>query len=431
MTVTLDRPSLSGSIPAIASKSHIHRLIIAAALYAGTTTVKYSGSLSDDINATVSCIRALGAETDVKENEITVKCIPRDALNKEPYALYCGESGSTLRFMLPVVCALGVCAEFYPEGRLPQRPLSPLREELIRHGCRISEPGSVPLKVSGILEPGDFTINGGVSSQYITGLLTALPVSGVKSSIIITGRLESRPYIDMTLDVLSEFGINITEDGNMFTIESAPQVCRAAGNNTFCADGDWSNAAFWLCAGAIGKHPVGVTGLSERSKQGDKAVIEILERFGAEIHRSENEIRVFPSTLRGIEIDASDIPDLVPVLALTAACAEGRTLIYGASRLKLKESDRLEAVSQLLSGLGADIAATDDSLIINGVSSRRGFSLKGGCADSRNDHRIAMTAAIASCVSENSVTIKDAQAVRKSYPGFWDDLEKLNNDREC
>lgn len=442
MTVTLTRPVLSGSVPAIASKSHIHRLIIAAALYGSDTFVKYSGDLSDDISATVSCMRALGAEINVQEDEIHITGMKNacEASPSDAVKLYCGESGSTLRFLLPVVCALGISAEFYPEGRLPNRPLSPLREELIRLGCSISEQGEVPLKVRGDLNSGTanccaaegcaFEIDGGVSSQYITGLLLALPLLGGENTIRVTGRLESRPYVDMTIDVLSYFGIDITEKDSVFTVCTSSERVKCS-DKIFYADGDWSNAAFWLCAGTIGKEPVCVSGLSAASKQGDREVLSLLERFGASISKNMHEdgrmdVTVYPSEMSGIEIDASDIPDLVPILACTAAAAKGRTVIYGAARLRLKESDRLRAVTDILGGLGADITSTDDGLIINGGLSYDGYPLKGGEADSYNDHRIAMTAAIASLISKESVIITGAQAVNKSYPRFFSDFDKLN-----
>jgi len=428
MTYTISTPFLSGSVDAMFSKSHLHRLMIAAALYGSDTEIFYRGGQSEDITATLQCLRALQCQIDDSEpSKLRIRGIGT-VCPQEIHRLFCKESGSTLRFLLPVVCALGIPAEFYPEGRLPRRPLSPLREELIGHGCEIAEPGAVPLTVRGRLNGGIFEITGGVSSQYITGLMLALPLLKTESEIRIIGKLESRPYVDMTRDVLDRFGVQIAESGSSIIICPA---ARQAGKQIFYADGDWSNAAFWLTAGAIGTGKICVTGLSLSSKQGDKAILDLLKRFGAaaQITQTKNglcDITVFPSKLHGIEIDAADIPDLVPILSLAAAAAEGTTVIRGAGRLRLKESDRLQAVSEVLGSLGADIRQTDDGLIINGTRKYQGFPLQGGTVSSFNDHRIAMTAGIAGTVSRDPVTILQAEAVNKSYPNFWNDYNILN-----
>lgn len=445
MTTTLYRPELCGTIKAIPSKSHVHRLLIAAALYGRYTKIICDGKFSDDINATIKCLQALGAKITTSEGEISVYGISESQKEAD---MFCAESGSTLRFMLPVVCALGVNAKFHPEGRLPQRPLSPLREELIAHGCTLDEVGTLPYKTYGKLRGGKFEIAGNVSSQYITGLLLALPLLDAKSEIHIIGKLESRPYVDMTLEVLAQFGVDVSvESDSLITVGGTHNNRLPDGNLTFYSDGDWSNAAFWLVAGAIGKNTIHMTGLRENSKQGDKAVLEILKRFGAKVEiegASECErhaagdrdvagsvlrnISVTGAKLRGIEIDAADIPDLVPILSLVAACAEGTTRIYNAQRLRLKESDRLATVCELLGTLGADITITDDGLIIKGniSSNAKNFRLKGGSVSSHNDHRIAMTAAIAATVCSDEVTVIDSLAVNKSYPHFWQDYDMLN-----
>lgn len=413
MNFTVHNACLNGKIDAIPSKSHVHRLLIAAALYGSDTTIILGNSgteASADIHATIQCLKAMGARIEWENANIRVRPIDRCLLASQSQLLrlYCGESGSTLRFLLPVACALGINAEFYTEGRLPQRPLTPLREQLIAHGCKISEPGSNPLKVSGALCGGIYEIAGGVSSQYITGLLLALPLLKDKTEIKIIGTLESKPYVDMTKEVL----LSIHSE--------APQ--------TFYAEGDWSNAAFWIAAGALSKSTsaVCVSGLSMSSKQGDKAIIDLLKQFGADITAVKNDKGLYdviasPASLRGIEIDAADIPDLVPILSLVAAAASGTTVIRHAARLRLKESDRLKTVSEVLSTLGAAIRETDDGLIIEG-----GAPLRGGTVDSYNDHRIAMMAAIAGTISSSDTIITNAEAVYKSYPHFWDDFNKLS-----
>lgn len=418
------------SIKAIPSKSHVHRLLIAAALYGKQTSVSFSGELSQDISATIKCLQALGAKISYENNTITVEAIK--SVNTSNIDLYCGESGSTLRFMLPVVCALGVNSRFHPEGRLPGRPLHPLREELIAHGCEIDSVGTVPFKASGRLSAGKYEIPGNISSQYITGLLFALPLLFEKSEIHIKGKLESRPYVNMTLEVLSHFGvdINVVNDSLIKIGGNGKNHC-PDGMLCFCADGDWSNAAFWLVAGAIGDGAVCVTGLRPDSTQGDKAILSVLKSFGATVSIEQSkkqntdlyDITVYPSQLHGIDIDASDIPDLVPILSLAATCAEGTTKIYNASRLKLKESDRIATVCDVLGAVGADIVATEDGMIINGTNDAK--PLTGGTVSSHNDHRIAMTAAIAALVSKNNIIIENPEAVNKSYPDFWKDYKSI------
>ena len=435
MTITLEKPNLKGSVKSILSKSHVHRLLIAAALYGENTQIICDTHLSADINATIKCLNALGAKIEQCENILKIKSNTQSLKKIKSADFYCAESGSTFRFMLPIVCALGINAKFFPEGRLPNRPLSPLREELINHGCSIDSVGTLPFTTSGKLNSGIYEIEGNVSSQYITGLLFALPLLEENSEIHIIGKLESKPYVDMTLEVLAEFGLNIfVKNDSTILIGGKSENTNKKDNLTFYADGDWSNAAFWLTAGAIGKNKMTVTGLRPNSAQGDKEILTLLRNFGADIDiktddiNNLSDITVYPSQLKGIEIDASDIPDLVPILSLAAACAEGTTKIYNAQRLRLKESDRIATVCDLLTTLGADIHETQDGLIIKGNSAKIGqFPLKGGIVSSHNDHRIAMTAAIAASVCSQMVTITDAEAVNKSYPLFWQDYDNLNN----
>jgi len=383
---------LCGEIQAIPSKSMAHRLNICAALADSPTEISCQGT-SRDIEATRACLAAM----------------------KTGEPLLCGESGSTLRFLLPVAAALGLDAEFHTEGRLPQRPMYPLDEQLTLHGARLSRPENHILTCTGKLTSGDYTLPGDVSSQYISGLLFALPLLDKPSTLTVTGRIESAPYIAMTLDALRQFGICVTIEENVFHIPA----CGYKSPGRAQVEGDWSNAAFWLCAGAIGR-PMTVTGLHMDSLQGDKAVVELLKQFGAAVHGSTVE----PAALHGIDIDASAIPDLVPVLSVVAAAAEGTTRIYNAQRLRLKESDRIETVCRMLRNLGADVEETEDGLLIHG-----GKPLQGGTVDSCNDHRIAMSAAIASILCEGEVTVLGAEAVEKSYPDFWRDFESMKTPR--
>lgn len=399
--------SIGGSIAAIASKSQAHRLLICAALAEGQTEIRCA-EISRDIEATADCLRALGAKITYKNGIYTV--IPIEKVEKNAI-LNCGESGSTLRFLLPVAAALGADATFELHGRLPQRPLSPLWEELERHGCSLSRPTENTLRCQGQLKGGRFTLAGNVSSQFISGLLFALPLLNDNSEICLTTELESASYVNMTLEALKHF--SICPEG--WTIH--PKKGKSSG--CYTVEGDWSNAAFWLCAGAISR-PVTLRGLDPRSPQGDRKVLEVLKAFGAEIQWAEDTVTVCPQPLKGIELDAKDIPDLVPPLALVAAFAKGQTRIYNARRLRIKESDRLATVAQTLTALGGQVEITEDGLLISGTG------LTGGCADSHNDHRIAMLCAIAS--SRCPVQLTGAEAVNKSYPRFWEDLEKMQKE---
>ena len=414
MTMTLTPAKISGSIAAIASKSQAHRLLICAA-FADRPTKIVCTETSKDIEATASCLAALGAQISYSAETFTVIPVQKPLENA---VLDCGESGSTLRFLLPIVAALGCGAELVMHGRLPDRPLSPLWQLLIENGIELTKPSKNILRVRGKLSCGTYPIAGNVSSQFISGLLFATALIGGDSDIMLTTPLESAPYLDMTLQALRLFGIEVEGESNRFHLPSGQ---RYRSCDTLRVEGDWSNAAFWLCAGAICA-PLEVTGLTLTSTQGDRKILDILERFGAKIKCTDTGICVSPLKLSGIEINARDIPDLVPPLALVASCAEGTTRIYGAERLRIKESDRLLSVSQALNAIGGNLTVTEDGLLIEGAR------LSGGMVDSQNDHRIAMMTAIASTVSDGTIELSQAQAVEKSYPRFWQDFSKLRGD---
>jgi 3-phosphoshikimate 1-carboxyvinyltransferase len=409
---------LNGVVRAIPSKSQAHRALICAALADKPTSIECNGG-SDDIAATADCLSALGAKIGLEQGVYAVSPLKRDA--RDIATLDCGESGSTFRFMLPIAGALGREASFILKGRLPERPLSPLYEELVRHGAELSPQGSVPFRASGRLAPGRYSLDAGVSSQFISGLLFALPLLGADSELQLTGQAESFPYIELTLAMLEMFGVKTEFKDNVFYIPGGQTYCSPGRTQV---EGDWSNASFWLSAGAIGDGSVTCTGLNFKSRQGDRAVIEILAKFGARIEVKENDssVTVSGGKLRGIEIDARDIPDLVPVLAVVGARAEGKTVIRNAGRLRTKESDRLAAINAVLRALGADSEETGDGLVIHG-----GKAFKGCQVSSCGDHRIAMSAAVAATVCEEPVVIQGAQAINKSYPGFFDDLRSLGS----
>ena len=405
MNVQLSAGPLRGTVRIPASKSQAHRLLICAALGKHPVTLHCDG-LSKDIIATARCLQALGAEVAL-ENDNLIRLTPSAV--QSPCALPCGESGSTLRFLLPVAAALGAEATFHMEGRLPQRPLHPLDAEMERHGVTFIREGDT-LTVRGRLLPGDYTLPGNVSSQYISGLLMALPLLDGDSTLTVTDTVESAAYIAMTEDALRLSGIAFEKDGWTYRIPGG-QVCALP--RELYVEGDWSNAAFFLCAGALSPAGVTVTGLNMASAQGDRAVVEILKQFGARVIEDEASVTVSAAPLHGITIDAAAIPDLIPVLSVTAAAAEGETRIINAERLRLKESDRLQTTAALLRAVGGSVEELPAGLIIHGSA------LTPGTVDACNDHRIAMSAAVAAIRCD--VTVLGSECVQKSYPRFWED----------
>ncbi len=403
----------SGEVRIPASKSQAHRLLICAALSKEETRIRCDG-LSRDILATVACLRAMGAEIREEGDCLCLRPI-RDIPTSE-VRLSCGESGSTLRFLLPVAGALGIRGSFLREGRLPERPLAPLDRELTAHGMELREEGSA-LHVRGQLLPGAYLLPGNVSSQYISGLLLALPLLEGASRLTVEGSIESAAYIQMTENALKLSGVFYTKEDNNYCIAGGQ---RPALRGELMVEGDWSNAAFFLCMGALSEKGVLVRGLDPASPQGDRAVLELLSRFGAELQIGEDGILVRKGALRGIEIDAAPIPDLIPVLSVLAAGAQGDTVIRNAGRLRMKESDRLKTTAELLHSLGGSVVELADGLVIHGSG-----SLLGGEAESFGDHRIAMSAAVAACLCREPAALSGAECVAKSYPRFWEDWDRL------
>lgn len=399
-------PKTRGTVKIPASKSEVHRLLICAALSDKVTKV-YCDGTNDDIEATVGCLNSLGAEISFSDGIFTVK--PIGEIPENPL-LHCNESGSTLRFLLPLTAYFGKGTQFLTKGRLADRPLSPLKEELEAAGAVITREEN-RIRVSGCCRKTAFSIAGNVSSQFISGLIFMLTKTG--GEIEITGICESRPYIEMTVDALKGFGCDVIFSGNRITVPKASPLISPC---EIKAGGDWSNAAFFLSAGLTGKEKITLTGLRTDSVQGDKKIVDILRIFGGKIEITEKGITAYPSALHPAVIDAKDVPDLVPVLSVVAANAEGTTKILGCSRLRIKESDRIEAVYNMIKNLGGKITVENDDIIIEGSP------LTGGEIDSVNDHRIAMSGAVAAFSASGAVTIKGAEAVKKSYPSFWDEI---------
>ena len=394
MIARLTPRPLRGEIAALPSKSQAHRALICAALAKGKTRI-VCGQTGQDVEATVRCLRALGAEIEYDGTAYTVAPITVPAQDAVPDV---GESGSTLRFLLPVACALGVNTEFVLHGRLAKRPLEPLWSELRRHGA-VLERGENTIRAGGKLAGKDFSLAANVSSQFLSGILFALCVMG-GGSLHLETAMESAPYFDMTCDALERFGAELIKEEAVIRLASGSM--QSPGE--LAVEGDWSNAAFWLCADRIGGSRLTVTGLDPASRQGDRAAPACIDAICA----------------GNAVIDCGQIPDLVPPLAALAAFCPGRTVFAGAARLRLKESDRIESVVQMLKSLGAEAGALPDGLWVEG---RR--CLPGGTVDACGDHRIAMAAAICAPGCEGPVTVRGAEATEKSYAGFWKDYVNL------
>ena len=416
MRVTLLPSETSGVITAPPSKSYMHRALILSAAADKSTKIKCA-TFSEDIKATMSCLEALGAEFEIKKDYIIVKPIDRTKNDDKECVLDCFESGSTLRFMLPFAAALGKKCTFTGAPRLGERPLLPLLSALRENGVEIthSENSFLPCKLEGKLKGKDFTVPGDVSSQFITGLLFALGVAG-GGKIVTTTPLESGPYIDITLDMQKKFGVTAKKMPYGYLIEENQHYISP---DAVEIEGDYSNAAFWLVAGAIGKGGIRCEGIRENSLQGDRKITDILSQMGANIQMDKNSVTVYPSQLKATNIDAADIPDIVPILCVASCSASGETVISNIKRLREKESDRVESTVNMLSELGADIEASENTI------TRRKSTLGAGVIDSANDHRIAMSGAIASLIANGEVTIENSGAVKKSYPDFFEKFQML------
>lgn len=400
--------SLSGEVFAPPSKSAAHRVLICGALAEGDSRITPYCS-SDDIKATVECLSALGMKVEEgKEGYIASKAKPESKVK-----LNFGESGTTARFLLPIAAALG--SETLAEGKngLKKRPMEPIISALKEHSIEVTN-DKLPLKTKGKLTAGDFYLSGNISSQFISGLLLAAPLLEDEVNIVLTTPLQSVGYIDMTVDTMKKYGVEVQKTESGWCVHKGSGYHSA---NTQI-EGDWSAAACFMAAAAIGGD-IKIGGLNFLSCQGDMAALDVFAAFGANISIENDLLHIRKGTLRGIEVNAENIPDMVPAIAVTAAFASGKTVIRSVGRLRFKESDRIKTIVAMLDAMGIKTEVANDSLIVFGGKP------KGAVIDSANDHRIVMAASIAACFAEGESIIKETQAVNKSYPEFFEDFRKL------
>lgn len=412
------KPSkLKGTVRVPPSKSICHRAVICGGLSNGRSVIG-NVDYSDDINATISGMEALGARVEKNKDSMIIdgSMFLREK-NDGAITIECAESGTTLRMLLPISLIKENSAHFTGRGNLGKRPLKPYYDIFDSQGITYKyEKDSLNLYIEGRLKPGDYYLRGDVSSQFISGLLMALPLLDGDSKIIITTHIESKGYVDLTIDMLEKFGICIENiDNNEFIIKGR----QSYKPREVTVEGDFSQAALFLAAGALGSC-IECEGLRADSLQGDRVILHVLKGMGCEIQAGDKYIKAYSKGTRGALIDGSQIPDIIPVLSVVASLSSGTTKIVNAGRLRTKECDRLNAMHEELSKLGADITELDEGLVIKGRE-----TLKGGIVDGHGDHRVVMALAIASTCCEGPVTIKGSDAVTKSYPGFWSDFKTL------
>lgn len=405
MDIKITPSHLKGKVDIPSSKSVAHRMLICAALSEEQSAIT-GISYSKDIDATINAMSELGAGFLIgQHNSRTQNVLGINSNIPKKAVIDCNESGSTLRFIIPVAAALGVETEFHGRGRLPQRPIDIYIRELSKHGIKFNYNNTMPFNMSGQLKSGIYEVEGNVSSQFITGLLFALPLLDGDSEIVLTSHLESRPYVDITIDVMKKFGISIEETENSFKIKGGQKYTSYDGN----VEGDYSQAAFFYVADFLGSE-IEIGNLNTDSVQGDKKIVDIISTIEKDGF---------------FEADCSDIPDLVPILAVLASFGKKKSVIYNAERLKIKESNRLETTAALINNIGGNVEVTDDGLIIKPTG-----NMHGGTIDSYGDHRIVMAAAVAALRCDSNVIIKGAEAVNKSYPNFFDDYKNLGGNAD-
>ena len=424
MKVKIKPGILNGTIEIPPSKSYSHRAVIAAALASGEKSKIDNLKFSVDITTTTDIMENWGAKVIRGENFLEIvgndgKVVPRDKYTQ------CNESGSTIRFLIPI----GITSEneliFDGKGKLVDRPLDTYYKIFDKQKIFYkTEKGKLPLEIKGKLQSGIYEIDGNISSQFITGLLYALPLLEGNSKIVINKSLESKGYIDLTLEILKIAGIEIINNGyKSFDIRGNQKYK----SFDYTVEGDYSQVAFWIVAGIISSNrdnKIKCLHVNKNSLQGDREIIEIVQRMGANLEIYDDYVIVKPSKTKGTVIDVSQCPDIAPILTVLGALSEGETQIINGERLRIKESDRITSIKTELNKLGAKVEEKGDSLVIQGVD---GF--KGGVTVSAwNDHRIAMSLAIASTRCEKEIVIEEAESVKKSYPHFWEEFEKMGGE---
>lgn len=414
MKAEASKSNIRGKVKAPSSKSAVQRYIACALLAEGTSTLSVV-SMCDDSLAALSVAEALGAVVSRTEEMITIQ----GGFSPVSNEINCGESGLSARMFIPVASLHNREITITGRGSLLKRPFAMVVKPLEHLGVTVTtRNGFLPVTVRGSLKGGDVQADGSMSSQFITGLLTALPAAE-KDSRVFVENLVSRPYIDLTINILKEFGIEVYNDNyRVFGIKGGDRF--KAGN--FTAEGDWSGAAFLLVMGALAG-PVEVSGLSLQSVQADKAVIDALVMAGASVETGGGKVTVAGGRLKAFEFDITDCPDLAPPLSVLAMACNGRTVLRGTERLTVKESNRADTISNALNKIGGRIVNHGSYMEIEG-----GFPIKGGGAGAFNDHRIAMALATSSLISESPIIIDGFECINKSYPGFTEDFRKLGGE---
>ena len=409
---------LRGTIPSIPAKAHAHRALIAAALATSPSTILISHS-SKDIDATMDSLRSLGATITYENGVAHVTPGPVPTMGQVlPH-----ESGTTLRLLLPVSASICDTVEVDAKGRLPERPLEPLLSEMKSHGVSFSQEAP-PFTMTGQLQGGIFSMTGSVSSQFFSALLLAAPQLG-HTTVNCTSSLQSKDYVTLTIETMKDFGVHVTEtlteDGHpSFTIEENQHF---HGNEHYPIEGDWSNGAIWLVAAAMTGQSISVTGLRPDSVQADKRILSILESAGVTYTWNDSTVTITGKAHQPIHVNLEQMPDLLPILSSLACSIEGESSFINGARLRLKESDRLEAVAQLVRDSGGTVRIEGDNLHIRGTG-----TLTGGTVDCVNDHRLVMAGALNALIATSPMILKDSEAISKSYPHFFTDWKLLGGE---
>lgn len=416
MNVIIHKPLSEGNLEVIPSKSITHRALIAAALAEGKSIIKRPLE-SEDTEATIDMLRALGVKITKTSEGIEVES---NGIQKPSRILYANESGSSLRFLVPVALLSESTVTFDGKPGLRKRPISEYLKVFDQMGINYSQiDENLPLKISGKMVPGTYTISGNISSQFVTGLLYALPLLKGDSKLLLDTPLESKDYVDMTISIQRQFGVEIEEIDNGYFIRGNQKYLK----KTFEVSGDFSQAAFYIIAGILGAN-ITLSQITKNTHQADEKILEIVKMMGAQVNYDNGIIKPISSVTSGRVIDLSQCPDIGPIMAVLCALSDGTTHIINASRLRIKESDRITAITTELNKLGAKISETKDGMIIEGVKSfKSNMNLY-----SWNDHRIVMALAIAALKTDGPIRIIGAEAINKSYPTFFEDYVKLKGE---